>query len=81
MKKQFTFSAGPMSDGEAITGSFNEVSQPAGPFAIAHADTAHFDTAHFDTAGTTRRAFVGQRQFFRTCCRQSDGICRRTVAG
>ncbi|HBD51876.1 MAG TPA: hypothetical protein DC036_05210, partial [Alphaproteobacteria bacterium] len=28
MKKQFTFSAGPMSDGEAITGSFNEVSQP-----------------------------------------------------
>ena len=65
MKKQFTFSAGPMSDGEAITGSFNEVSQPAGPFAIAHADTAHFDTAQFDTAGTTRRAFVaGSASFF-----------------
>ena len=65
MKKQFTFPAGPISDGEAITGSFNEVSQPAGRFAIAHADTAHFDTAHFDTAGTTRRAFVaGRAPFF-----------------
>ena len=60
MKKQFAFSAGPMSDGEAITGSFNEVSQPAGPFAIAHADTDHFDTAR-----TTRRAFVaGSASFF-----------------